>query len=137
MLKLPIGIQSFENLRSENSIYVDKTEIIYEVLKQGNYFFLSRPRRFGKSLLLSTLKAIFEGKQHLFEGLWIYDKIEWVSYPIIHISFTGISANVIGLEKGINNILESIAKQYDVTLEDVSYSEKFNDLLIKLHEKRG
>ena len=136
MLKLPIGIQSFSEIIENKKVYVDKTEIIHKLL-DDKYYFLSRPRRFGKSLLLSTLKAIFEGKQHLFEGLWIHDKIEWVSYPIIHISFTGISANVIGLEKGINNILESIAKQYDVILEDVSYSEKFNDLLIKLHEKTG
>ena len=74
--KLPIGIQDFEELRRNNYIYIDKTQYI-EHLLEGKYYFLSRPRRFGKSLLLSTLRDVFLGKQELFKGLWIEDKIEW------------------------------------------------------------
>lgn len=69
--KLPIGIQSFEKIREGNFVYVDKTEFVNRLISSGNYYFLSRPRRFGKSLLLSTFKAYFEGKRELFEGLYI------------------------------------------------------------------
>ena len=67
--KYPIGIQSFENIRKEGYLYVDKTALIYQLVQTGKYYFLSRPRRFGKSLLLSTLQAYYEGKKELFEGL--------------------------------------------------------------------
>lgn len=71
-------------------MYVDRTAEIYTLLQAGKYLFLSRPRRFGKSLLVSTLKAIFEGKKELFEELWIYDKIGWETFPVIHVDFTRI-----------------------------------------------
>ncbi|MCX8144666.1 MAG: AAA family ATPase, partial [Bacteroidia bacterium] len=84
MRKLPIGIQSFENIRKDNYIYVDKTNYIYDLLNSGKYFFISRPRRFGKSLLVDTIKCLFEGKKELFEGLFIYDKWNWEEkYPVI------------------------------------------------------
>ncbi|MBQ5722146.1 MAG: AAA family ATPase, partial [Bacteroidaceae bacterium] len=70
-MKYPIGIQQFEEIRTGGWVYVDKTAQVYNLAKEGKYFFLSRPRRFGKSLLLSTLQAYFEGKKHLFEGLAI------------------------------------------------------------------
>lgn len=81
--KYPIGIQSFENLRREGYLYVDKTALIYRLITTGKPYFLSRPRRFGKSLLLSTLKAYFEGKKELFEGLAI-EKLEkqWAVHPV-------------------------------------------------------
>ncbi|MEM7589609.1 MAG: AAA family ATPase, partial [Myxococcota bacterium] len=71
MKQLPIGMQSFEQLRSDGCVYVDKTQHIHRLATQGRVYFLARPRRFGKSLLLSTLAALFEGKRELFEGLWI------------------------------------------------------------------
>ncbi|MDR0913057.1 MAG: AAA family ATPase, partial [Methanobrevibacter sp.] len=73
MKKLPIGIQTFEDIIEDNYLYVDKTKYIYELLNSGKPYFLSRPRRFGKSLFLSTLKQLFEGNKKLFEGLYIYD----------------------------------------------------------------
>ena len=82
----PIGIQTFERIRKEDKIYVDKTEYIYRMTHtDGKYFFLSRPRRFGKSLLVSTFKSYFEGKKELFEGLAI-EKLEkeWTAYPVLH-----------------------------------------------------
>ena len=84
--KLPIGVQSFEYLRKENYLYVDKTELVYQLVTMGKPYFLSRPRRFGKSLLISTLEAYFKGKKELFEGLAI-EKLErdWISYPVLHL----------------------------------------------------
>jgi len=85
--KLPIGIQDFEYLRNENFLYVDKTQYIYQLL-QGKPYFLGRPRRFGKSLFLSTLKAFFEGKKELFEGLKITElEKDWTKYPVIYLDF--------------------------------------------------
>ena len=82
-MKYPIGIQSFESLRKENYVYVDKTEMVYELAERGKYYFLSRPRRFGKSLLVSTIEAYFSGRKDLFKGLAI-DELEkdWECHPI-------------------------------------------------------
>jgi hypothetical protein len=77
MKNLPIGIQSFEDLRSNDYLYVDKTELIRQIITNGKVYFLSRPRRFGKSLLISTMDALFRGKKELFEGLYIYDRWDW------------------------------------------------------------
>ena len=87
MAKLyPIGIQNFESLREDGYIYVDKTELIYQLVKTGRYYFLSRPRRFGKSLLISTLEAYFLGKKELFKDLAI-ERLEkdWLEYPVLHL----------------------------------------------------
>lgn len=84
--KLPIGVQDFDKLRLEDYLYVDKTALIYQLISTGQAYFLSRPRRFGKSLLLSTFKAYFEGKKELFEGLAISKlEVEWKEYPVMHL----------------------------------------------------
>ena len=84
--KLPIGVQNFEKLRNGGYYYVDKTSHIYNLVNRGSYYFLSRPRRFGKSLLLSTIEAYMQGKKELFEGLSIYElEKEWVKHPIFHL----------------------------------------------------
>lgn len=84
--KLPIGIQTFEKLRKENYLYVDKTALVWRIANTGKPYFLSRPRRFGKSLLLSTFEAYFEGKKELFEGLAIEKmETEWKKFPILHL----------------------------------------------------
>lgn len=77
MKKLPIGLQTFRKLIEDDYVYVDKTRYILELIRSGTYFFLSRPRRFGKSLLISTLKEIFSGQRELFKGLYIEDRIDW------------------------------------------------------------
>ena len=85
-MKYPIGIQNFENLRRDGYAYVDKTALMYNLVQSGKYYFLSRPRRFGKSLFLSTLEAYFEGKKDVFEGLAVADlEKEWLQYPILQI----------------------------------------------------
>ena len=82
----PIGIQNFESLRNDGFFYVDKTALMYRLVSTGRYYFLSRPRRFGKSLLISTLEAYFQGKRELFDGLAVADlEKEWKRYPVLHL----------------------------------------------------
>lgn len=89
-MKYPIGIQTFEQIRKNGYVYVDKTDLIYKLTHEGQIYFLSRPRRFGKSLLVSTLKSYFEGKKELFKGLKIDSlETEWKQYPVFHIDFNG------------------------------------------------
>ena len=93
-MKYPIGIQSFEKIRKDGFVYVDKTALIYDLVNNGTIYFLSRPRRFGKSLLVSTLENYFLGRRELFRGLAI-DSLEkeWNTYPVFHIDFNGINFN--------------------------------------------
>ena len=116
----PIGIQTFEKIREQNAIYVDKTDLVYRLVKGGNYYFLSRPRRFGKSLLISTLKAYFEGRKDLFEGLAI-DGLEkdWTPYPVLHFS---LSRNRIIREKDVQLLLDDLLLRYEKI-----YGDRIND----------
>ncbi|MBA3752512.1 AAA family ATPase, partial [Candidatus Dependentiae bacterium] len=95
MKKISTGTSSFESLITEDFIYVDKTKIIYDLVnKRDSLYFLSRPRRFGKTLLISTLKALFEGKRELFKGLWIDSSdYTWESYPVIALDFSTLSSS--------------------------------------------
>ncbi len=113
MKKLPIGIQDFAKLRNEDYLYIDKTKQIFELLN-NSYYFLSRPRRFGKSLLVSTLRELFLGNQELFRGLWIEDKIEWKQHPVIHLSFAKGDYKVQGLRAYLQEKLQEIAQSYDL-----------------------
>ena len=90
MMKYPIGIQSFNQLIEDGYVYVDKTALVYNLVKNGKIYFLSRPRRFGKSLLVSTLKCYFEGRKDLFKGLAMERlETEWAEYPVFHMDFNG------------------------------------------------
>src|SRR5262245_8010685 len=93
MKYLPTDVSNFQTMVQGNYIYVDKTQLIYNLFNKGKrYYFLSRPRRFGKTLLISTLKEIFLGKKKLFRGLWIYDSdYIWIEYPVIHLDFSTIA----------------------------------------------
>ncbi|WP_338764562.1 AAA family ATPase [Bernardetia sp. ABR2-2B] len=135
MQKLPIGIQSFEKIRTENYLYVDKTEHIYSLLDSAGYYFFSRPRRFGKSLLISTLKEIFLGKKELFKGLFIEDKIEWNKYPVLHFNWTEIDYKTLGLEKTIEENLFYQASLYEIKLESKTIHSQLQELVRKLHKK--
>lgn len=132
-----LGRQTFSRLIDEELIYVDKTAQIHSLIdkKHGIAYFLSRPRRFGKSLLLSTFKSIFEGKQELFKGLYIYDKIEWQSHPIIHISMTEMNYKRMGLEKSLWLMMQSIATEHDILLEKESFDSPLKQLVLSLHQK--
>lgn len=110
--RYPLGIQNFEKLRSEGYCYVDKTALIHQIVTTGSYYFLCRPRRFGKSLLLSTLEAYFQGKQDLFKGLAI-DRLEnrWESYPILHID---LNAEKYDCEESLDNILNDYLCRWEI-----------------------
>jgi len=136
--ELPIGIQSFKKLRKENLLYVDKTEIIYKLTKFSNYFFLSRPRRFGKSLTLSTIKELFQGSKKLFDGLWVQDHWDWTQkHPVIHISFSSIGYKELGLEAAIEIQLDKLAKVGNIQLTEQGISQKFKELIEKLASKNN
>ena len=134
----PIGIQSFAKLIESHSIYIDKTPFIFQLVGSSArpYYFLSRPRRFGKSLLINTLKSIFEGKKELFRGLYIEDKIKWESYPIIHLSMDEIGFAEIGLYEGLKRALTNIAKEHNLDIEEVeSLGIYFQELILALQKK--
>lgn len=119
--KLPIGIQTFRKIVEENCVYVDKTDSAFDLIQHYSYVFLSRPRRFGKSLFLDTLRNIFEGNKELFEGLYIYDKWDWsVRYPVVRISFNdGDFRSLEGFRQRIDEIL-AFNKRY----LSVAYAER-------------
>ena len=135
MKKLPIGIQTFSDIIKNNYLYVDKTEKIFDLVKNPKgVYFLSRPRRFGKSLLISTLNEIFEGKTELFEGLWIYEAdYAWEKHPIVRIDFSKKKAEDRNDLKGfILYQLKNIAQKYGISLDRDQYDEAFDELLTKL-----
>ena len=136
MKKLPIGIQTFSKIRNENFLYIDKTPHIHEMLNRYSYAFLSRPRRFGKSLLVSTMQELFEGNKTLFKDLFIYDKWNWEEKsPVIKIDFSGTKKEE-DLEKVIFDNLYFNAKRLNVKLKDrTDYSISFANLIRDVHEK--
>ena len=131
MKRYPIGIQDFEKLREGGYLYVDKTQQMYELLSAGNYFFLSRPRRFGKSLLLSTLKYFFQGRRDLFEGLWVdqHADHDWAEHPVLHVSFSSSGYKDIGLEAALRRLLDEAANQYGIKLQTEGLSGRFKELI--------
>ncbi|MDR2679816.1 MAG: AAA family ATPase, partial [Tannerella sp.] len=139
MQQLALDTQSFEDLRNNNCVYVDKTEIIHKVITGGRIYFLSRPRRFGKSLLISTLEAIFKGKKNLFEGLYIYDKWDWEQqYPVIKIDWAGINHSTLEkMEESLIFHLTRIARNYHIALTAKNASDCFVELIESLQKKEG
>ncbi|SFV74457.1 FIG00914433: hypothetical protein [hydrothermal vent metagenome] len=133
--KLPIGIQTFQEIRTKNYIYIDKTKEAYELIENYKFTFLSRPRRFGKSLFLDTLHCIFEGRKELFENLYIYDKWNWKEkYPVIKISFK----NIINEQVLYNEIFKNLQdnqKRLGVKCENSDYANCFEELIEKVYEK--
>lgn len=141
--KLPIGIQGFEKLREQSFVYVDKTEYVYELAHNNVPYFLSRPRRFGKSLLLSTLNAYFEGKKDLFTGLKI-EELErdnpdaWKTYPVFYFDFNGVTfSNREALVDSISAQLKKWEREFELDPATDSINERFQNLLIKSREKTG
>lgn len=139
LVKYPIGIQSFEKLRKENFLYIDKTALVYKLVSAGAPVFLARPRRFGKSLLLSTLKAYFEGKKKLFDGLEIanFEK-DWTVHPVLMLSLAPYN-------KSENNSLESLVEnsfslwevEYNIKNIAQSYATRFKNIIMAAYEQTG
>jgi len=132
--KLPIGIQDFETIISDGYSYIDKTKWIYQLLDQGKSYFLSRPRRFGKSLLISTFAALFSCKRHLFKNLWIEGSAyEWKEYPIIRLDMSGINNQTAELfERSLIRALIDIAQDKGLTLSGETSSDYLASLIDKL-----
>ena len=138
-MKYPIGIQEFEKIITGGYAYVDKTALVYDLVHNGQIYFLCRPRRFGKSLLVSTLKCYFEGKKELFKGLAI-DGLEkdWKQYPVFHIDFNGKNFTEGGeLEKTLNGFVESQEAVYGKDPYHDTLGDRFCHVLKSVHEKTG
>ena len=138
-MKYPIGIQNFEKIRRDGYLYIDKTELIYKLVNGGSYYFLSRPRRFGKSLLISTLEAYFQGKKELFEGLAMEGmEKDWTARPVLHIDLnierynTPESLNAI-----LNNTLSNWEKVYGCDPTETSLSLRLAGIIRRAHEQTG
>ena len=139
MKKLPIGIQTFSEIIEEDYVYVDKTGIAVDLVYSGKYYFLSRPRRFGKSLFVSTLQALFEGRRDLFTGLAAHDRWDWTTkYPVIKLSFAGVARTVADMKQDIENILKSNRKRLEITCERTEdIGGCFRELIEKSFERYG
>jgi hypothetical protein len=136
---MPIGVQDFEKLRNGDYLYVDKTELVYQLVSTGSYYFLSRPRRFGKSILLSTLHAYFSGKKELFEGLAI-EKLEkdWTEYPVLHLD---LNVGEYKTENDLRNKLSANLNEWEQLYGKVDYEKslgmRFEGVIRRAYEKTG
>ena len=135
----PIGIQNFEKIRKDGYFYIDKTALIYQMVKTGSYYFLSRPRRFGKRLLISTLEAYFLGKKELFEGLAI-EKLEkdWTVYPIFHMDLNTEKYDTReSLDSILNFTLEKWEQQYGTAPSETTFALRFRGLIERAYKQTG
>ena len=147
--KYPIGIQSFERLREDGYIYVDKTPLIYKMITEGTAYFLSRPRRFGKSLLTTTLQAVFEGRRDLFEAFTTVDGVEqpalfiagtdwrWEAHPVLRFDFSGDLKSIEELDKYINDILSDYEQRYGLNPKEPEPVLRFPKIVKAAHEQTG
>ena len=135
----PIGIQSFKEIREGGYAYVDKTGVVYQLTHSGKYYFLSRPRRFGKSLILSTIEAYFEGRKELFEGLAISEmEKEWNAYPVIHIDLnTGLYNSVENLRKHLYTQMSRLESEYGRNVDEELVSDRFTGVIRRAVEQTG
>ena len=135
----PIEIQNFEKLRNDGCVYVDKTALMYKMVKEGNYYFLSRPRRFGKSLLISTLEAYFLGKKDLFEGLAVAElEKDWVEYPVLHLDLNAEKYDSIEvLNNKLSGTLKLWEEQYGRDESEKSLPMRFEGIIRRAKEKTG
>ena len=137
--KLPIGIQTFAKIREDDCYYVDKTALILRLLDEGSHYFLSRPRRFGKSLLLDTIAELLEGNRPLFAGLHADRYWDWEQrFPVIRISFGGgVLRNRAELDQRLDEMLRSLARRFEVECENLSLQGRFSELIQALHARSG
>ena len=136
--RLPIGIQTFRKLREANAYYVDKTPYIERLLDEGTHYFLSRPRRFGKSLFLDTLKELFEGNEPLLAGLHVHDRRDWsLRNPVLRLTFGGNYAEPGYLQEDLNDQLEALEERMGVPARRSSGPIRFRRLITSAHERTG
>ena len=139
---LPVGIQSFKDIREKNFVYVDKTEYVWKLSTDVKSYFLSRPRRFGKSLFISTLESYFSGEKELFKGLYIEKKEPergedaWAKYPVISFYLSGGQYNELdGLKNILDDSLDAVEKKYNLKKSSYDLSIRFKDIIRQLFEK--
>ena len=137
--KLPIGVQSFEELRTEGYLYVDKTDLIYKLVTEGKQYFLSRPRRFGKSLLTTTLQAYFGGRKDFFKGLAIEKlETEWQEYPVLYLDFAGFNFNYPGMfDFAMDEHLQLWEEAFGIAKKSDLPALRFRNLVREIREKTG
>ena len=137
--RLPIGIQTFRKIREQDCYYVDKTAYVERLLREGTHYFLSRPRRFGKSLFLDTLKELFEGNEALFAGLHIHGRHDWSKrHPVVRLSFGGGSfTEHANLETSVMAQLEGVGEQAGVRARYATAPERFAHLIRTMHTHTG
>ena len=135
----PIGIQSFEKIRQGGYVYVDKTDLIYKIAKTGQYYFLSRPRHFGKSLLLSTMEAYFRGRKELFDGLAIASlEKDWTEYPVLHLDLGGANyADMDALKEKLGRQLNDLESEYGVVRKYKTLPVRFETIIEAAYRKTG
>jgi len=139
MVNYPIGIQTFSEIRNNDFLYIDKTKYIYEITHPGKYVFLSRPRRFGKSLLTSTFDSYFRGYKDLFKGLAI-EKLEkdWTEYPVLHFDLSDIKKGTVeDFEENVNSSLASMEEEFDIAKTSDSPGTRLKDLVERIYKKTG
>jgi hypothetical protein len=133
MKELPIGMQDFRQIINGGYTYVDKTPYFYDLIKHGKNYFLSRPRRFGKTLTCSTLAYLFKGEKELFKDTWIYDKWDFKPYPVISISMTLVnSKNPDTVQASLKAELERVYREYKLEPREGDYKDQFTDLIAQL-----
>ena len=138
-MKYPLGIQTFENIRTDGYLYMDKTALVYELVKGGKYYFLSRPRRFGKSLLISTLEAYFQGRKELFRGLAIEQlEKDWTQYPVLHLD---LNAEKYTTSEALTSLLATQLcyweNTYGSSTAENTLSERFKGIIRRAYEQTG
>ena len=138
-MKYPIGIQNFEEIREGGYLYIDKTDMMFDLVDNGKYYFLSRPRRFGKSLLISTLETYFSGKREMFEGLKIAElEKEWTEYPVLHLDLnTERYATPKDLENKLDLFLKQCEALYGKNPDEYSLATRFEGVIRRAAEKTG
>ncbi|MCJ8271965.1 MAG: ATP-binding protein [Psychrosphaera sp.] len=137
-VKYPLGIQTFSEIREENYLYVDKTAIIHDLITTGKLYFFSRPRRFGKSLLISTLEALFNGQRDLFNGLDINNTdYDFATYPVLKLEFSQDEFRTAdSLRKYIYSTVDELANRNGIALSKETYNQRFAELIKKLHQSK-
>lgn len=137
--RYPVGIETFSHIIEGGYAYVDKTEVIYNLIQTGKFFFLSRPRRFGKSLMLSTMEAYFEGRRELFDGLWLGQAqgVDWTPRPVLRLNFVTAESSTAGLNSLLEYHLKGWEEKYQVTNTNLNYGQRLANIIKKAHELTG
>ena len=138
--RLPVGVQSFKKIREEGYVYVDKTDIVWELANYGDqYNYLSRPRRFGKSVLVDTLEAYFRGRKELFEGLKIMDmEDDWKQYPVIRLDMSRGGASAEGIRSYLNLCFKSYEQKYAITPDPTAQlADRFDAIITTAYRQSG